>query len=232
MRTSLALRACLMAGALLAAASAPTSASAAARPGGPLRGAGRSRNFTVADDRFVLDGSPIQLVAGSIHYFRIHPDLWRDRLLRVRSVGQAGRRFVSGCRALRHGTPYLTHPFPPAATNQPGPWASTRCRRTFRGACTSRTRGSSSGTARPTLSALSRSQATSTCSCCSGPGPSFAPSSTLAACRGGWAPRGSRAAARCACARPTPTSCSTSSGGGARCCRASRRCSPTAAAPS
>ncbi|WP_344679520.1 beta-galactosidase family protein [Saccharopolyspora taberi] len=49
----------------------------AAAPGG----------LTVDGDRFLLDGKPFQIISGGIHYFRIHPDLWRDRLNRMRMLG-------------------------------------------------------------------------------------------------------------------------------------------------
>ena len=33
------------------------------------------------------DGAPHRLLSGSIHYFRVHPDQWEDRLLRLRAMG-------------------------------------------------------------------------------------------------------------------------------------------------
>ncbi|GMS80811.1 hypothetical protein PENTCL1PPCAC_2986, partial [Pristionchus entomophagus] len=39
------------------------------------------------NDRFLLDGEPFRYISGSIHYFRIHPDQWLDRLKRVRALG-------------------------------------------------------------------------------------------------------------------------------------------------
>jgi len=44
---------------------------------------------TVAyDDRsFLVDGQRIWLVSGSVHYFRIRPELWRDRLLKAKRAG-------------------------------------------------------------------------------------------------------------------------------------------------
>lgn len=44
-------------------------------------------SFTLEYDRFVKDGVPVQLISGSVHYHRIPPEYWRDRLLRVRSMG-------------------------------------------------------------------------------------------------------------------------------------------------
>ncbi|MFJ8623481.1 beta-galactosidase family protein [Kitasatospora sp. NPDC093550] len=38
-------------------------------------------------DGFVRDGVPHRVVAGAVHYFRVHPDLWEDRLRRVRALG-------------------------------------------------------------------------------------------------------------------------------------------------
>ena len=37
--------------------------------------------------QFLKDGKPFRYISGSIHYFRIHPDLWNDRLQRIRALG-------------------------------------------------------------------------------------------------------------------------------------------------
>jgi beta-galactosidase len=36
---------------------------------------------------FLRDGEPHTIISGAIHYFRIHPDQWRDRLRRVVALG-------------------------------------------------------------------------------------------------------------------------------------------------
>ena len=38
-------------------------------------------------DTFYLDGSPVQIISGSIHYFRVVPEYWRDR-----QIGRASCR--------------------------------------------------------------------------------------------------------------------------------------------
>ncbi|KAJ1472875.1 hypothetical protein T484DRAFT_1838587 [Baffinella frigidus] len=35
------------------------------------RQGGGARSFSIADDKFVLDGSPVRLIVGELHYFRI-----------------------------------------------------------------------------------------------------------------------------------------------------------------
>jgi hypothetical protein len=45
------------------------------------------RTFTIENDRFVLDSQPVQLLSGSIHYFRIHPQQWRERLSAMKAMG-------------------------------------------------------------------------------------------------------------------------------------------------
>mmetsp|Transcript_19762 Transcript_19762/g.38148 ORF Transcript_19762/g.38148 Transcript_19762/m.38148 type:complete len:669 (-) Transcript_19762:190-2196(-) len=50
-------------------------------------GPSSKRKFTVEKDRFVLNGKPMQIKAGCIHYFRIPKPYWRDRLLRLRAMG-------------------------------------------------------------------------------------------------------------------------------------------------
>ncbi|MEV4596720.1 beta-galactosidase family protein [Amycolatopsis sp. NPDC049253] len=53
---------------------------------GPADAAGRG-GLTVSGERFLLDGKPFQIISGAVHYFRIHPDQWRDRLERLRALG-------------------------------------------------------------------------------------------------------------------------------------------------
>jgi hypothetical protein len=36
---------------------------------------------------FMLNGKPLKIISGAVHYFRIHPSLWRDRLRKVRAAG-------------------------------------------------------------------------------------------------------------------------------------------------
>ncbi len=42
--------------------------------------------FTI-EDRFYLDGKPFQIISGAIHYFRVPPAYWRDRLEKLRAMG-------------------------------------------------------------------------------------------------------------------------------------------------
>ena len=43
----------------------------------------------VANDRdwFELNGKKFRIFSGSLHYFRVHPDYWRDRLRKYRAAG-------------------------------------------------------------------------------------------------------------------------------------------------
>ncbi|MFE9423116.1 beta-galactosidase family protein [Kitasatospora sp. NPDC006697] len=43
--------------------------------------------LTTDGTRFLRAGREHRIVSAAIHYFRIHPDLWRDRLERVRAMG-------------------------------------------------------------------------------------------------------------------------------------------------
>lgn len=43
--------------------------------------------LTWTGNRLMRDGAPTRLLSGSVHYFRIHPDQWRDRLQRVKDLG-------------------------------------------------------------------------------------------------------------------------------------------------
>ena len=44
-------------------------------------------HFVVKDDHFELDGKPIQIISGSIHYFRTVPEYWDDRLKKLKACG-------------------------------------------------------------------------------------------------------------------------------------------------
>lgn len=43
--------------------------------------------FTVTDHGFERDGAAHRIVSGALHYFRVHPALWADRLRRLRTLG-------------------------------------------------------------------------------------------------------------------------------------------------
>src|SRR5689334_10325120 len=43
--------------------------------------------FEIAGDDFVLDGEPHRILSGAIHYFRVHPDDWADRIRKARLMG-------------------------------------------------------------------------------------------------------------------------------------------------
>lgn len=34
-----------------------------------------------------IDGKPVQMISGTIHYFRVHPELWRDRIEKAKMMG-------------------------------------------------------------------------------------------------------------------------------------------------
>lgn len=38
-------------------------------------------------DRFYMDGEPFKIISGSIHYFRVVPEYWRDRLEKLKALG-------------------------------------------------------------------------------------------------------------------------------------------------
>ncbi|WEO77948.1 beta-galactosidase [Cryobacterium sp. SO2] len=43
--------------------------------------------FAIGDTDFLLDGQPFQVLAGAIHYFRVHPDHWADRIHKAKLMG-------------------------------------------------------------------------------------------------------------------------------------------------
>ena len=38
-------------------------------------------------DTFYLNGKPFQIISGAVHYFRIVPEYWRDRLEKLKAMG-------------------------------------------------------------------------------------------------------------------------------------------------
>ncbi|MFF2010511.1 beta-galactosidase family protein [Streptomyces sp. NPDC058195] len=44
-------------------------------------------DFTVGDDHFRLDGKPVRLLSGALHYFRVHEAQWDHRLAMLRAMG-------------------------------------------------------------------------------------------------------------------------------------------------
>jgi len=44
-------------------------------------------NLTVKGNTLLLDHKPIQLISGAIHYFRVVPGYWEDRLLKLKACG-------------------------------------------------------------------------------------------------------------------------------------------------
>ena len=47
------------------------------------------RSFAIdyENHQFLKDGKPFRYISGEIHYHRIHPDHWNDRLFRLRAAG-------------------------------------------------------------------------------------------------------------------------------------------------
>jgi beta-galactosidase len=44
-------------------------------------------SFTYQGDQFLLDGEPFRLLSGAMHYFRVPPAAWDDRLAKARAMG-------------------------------------------------------------------------------------------------------------------------------------------------
>ncbi|MET8479579.1 beta-galactosidase family protein [Streptomyces clavifer] len=44
-------------------------------------------DFTVGDDHFRLNGEPVRLLSGAMHYFRVHEEQWEHRLTMLRAMG-------------------------------------------------------------------------------------------------------------------------------------------------
>src|SRR5680860_642146 len=44
-------------------------------------------SFDIGEKDFLLDGQPFRIISGALHYFRVHPALWRDRIVKARQMG-------------------------------------------------------------------------------------------------------------------------------------------------
>ncbi|WP_447912323.1 glycoside hydrolase family 35 protein [Microbacterium phyllosphaerae] len=44
-------------------------------------------SFSIGETDFLRAGRPHQVIAGALHYFRIHPDQWQDRIRKARLMG-------------------------------------------------------------------------------------------------------------------------------------------------
>ncbi|NIK61656.1 glycoside hydrolase family 35 protein [Kribbella shirazensis] len=44
-------------------------------------------HFAIGASDFLLDGRPFRIVSGALHYFRVHPDAWADRIEKARLMG-------------------------------------------------------------------------------------------------------------------------------------------------
>ena len=43
--------------------------------------------FSIGETDFLLDGRPHQVISGTLHYFRIHPEHWADRIRTAKAMG-------------------------------------------------------------------------------------------------------------------------------------------------
>jgi beta-galactosidase len=43
--------------------------------------------FAIGDTDFLLDGEPFRVLSGALHYFRVHPGQWADRIHKARLMG-------------------------------------------------------------------------------------------------------------------------------------------------
>lgn len=43
--------------------------------------------LTSFENKFLMDGQPFRIISGAIHYFRVHPEYWEDRLKKLKACG-------------------------------------------------------------------------------------------------------------------------------------------------
>lgn len=47
----------------------------------------RNETFDIQGNDFCLNGKPFRVLAGAMHYFRVHPEYWRDRMQKMKAMG-------------------------------------------------------------------------------------------------------------------------------------------------
>ena len=55
-----------------------------------------NKTLTIRGNDFIQNGKPVQLLSGAIHYFRVVPEYWRDRLLKLKAMGVNGIAYLDG----------------------------------------------------------------------------------------------------------------------------------------
>lgn len=43
--------------------------------------------LTMKDGKTLLDGKPFRMISGAMHYFRVLPEQWEDRLIKLKEMG-------------------------------------------------------------------------------------------------------------------------------------------------
>ncbi|KAK4781138.1 hypothetical protein SAY87_017244 [Trapa incisa] len=67
-------------------ANLPSLSTSPSRHRSPTKRAGLHK-FEISKDRFWKDGQHFRIIGGDLHYFRVLPEYWEDRLLRARALG-------------------------------------------------------------------------------------------------------------------------------------------------
>jgi len=52
-----------------------------------MEGNSGAMQFAIGDTDFLLDGEPFRVLSGALHYFRVHPGQWADRIRKARLMG-------------------------------------------------------------------------------------------------------------------------------------------------
>jgi beta-galactosidase len=53
----------------------------------PRRAKAQSSSFAIGEHDFLLDGEPFRVLSGALHYFRVHPEHWADRIRKAHEMG-------------------------------------------------------------------------------------------------------------------------------------------------
>ena len=66
--------------------------------------------LTIKDGEFKMDGESFRIYSGSMHYFRIMPEYWEDRLRKLKAAVSTRLKHMSAGTCMSRGRANLTSP--------------------------------------------------------------------------------------------------------------------------
>ena len=85
-------------------------------------GRGAKHSFALGDSSFLLDGKPLQIISGDMHYTRVPREYWRDRMKMARATKATAKITVKAIEVhfAQKRKPRLFFVEPPPDVERPG----------------------------------------------------------------------------------------------------------------